>query len=434
MLDRRPILTCLALGALPFAGACSGDGPSGDGFEQVRSDKPHDQAPTITAAEAETLATDNHALTLDLYHQLRAGQAADRGFAISAYSISSAFGMLYAGTVEPARSEMATTLHFSLPDERQYVAHNWLDAQLEARNLPTVRNPNGIEHPAVELHSANGVWLLDGYRDRISLDYLDLLAIHYDAGIRLAQFDTQPEAERVAINAWVAKRTAELIPELFPAGPIDSSTTMVLVNAVYLKAPWVEPFSEMETAAAAFHLLDGSQIEVEMMRKVDVKAAYGEGPGYQAVALPMRGDALELLVIVPEDLVAFEANLDVAALASLRASMIPAFVDTRLPKFELESQFELTPELQALGMVAPFVDDRSFDAILEQLGVIGAVVHQTVIKVDEQGTEAAAATGAVILESATEASASIVVDRPFLLAIRDKPTEMLLFFGRVLEP
>lgn len=445
MLDlRRLPITLTVLPALIVSGAlltggCDGgngavNGPNKQELPQIHSETPHDQGPQIAEAEVEALADQNHALTLDLYHQLREGQAANRSFSISAYSIHSAFGMLYAGTVEPARSEMATTLHFSLAGERQHVAHNWLDAQLAARNLPAMNYEWG-DLAAVELRTANGVWVLDDYADLIAHDYLDLLARHYDAGVFLAQFDTRPELERAAINEWVSERTAELIPELFPVGVIDTQTTLVLANALYLKAPWARPFSAQATEPAPFFRLDGSELEVEMMHDDALRADYGEGPGYQALALPLRGDELEMLIIVPDDFATFEAGLDAAGLASLRASMSSTVVSVSLPKFEVEAQLELTGELQALGMSSPFVDDRSFDAILERLGVITAVVHQTVIEVDEKGTEAAAATGIVITKTgALLPDAAIEVDRPFMLAIRDAPTDTLLFFGRVLEP
>ncbi|MFO7567878.1 MAG: serpin family protein [Enhygromyxa sp.] len=434
MFDHRFIWVLLANGAL-LVGACDRDrGAAPPELPQLKSDSPHQEDPQIEPAEAETLARQNQALTFALYHQLREGEAADRGFAISAYSIQSAFGMLYPGTVEPARAEMAAVMNFSLPGERQYVAHNWLATQLAARNLPAEEERWG-GRAAVELRSANGVWVLDDFADRVSREYLELLATHYDAGVYLGRFTTQPEVERAAINAWVAERTANLIPELFPSGSIDEDVALVLVNALYLKAPWVEPFPEQNTQPAPFFRLDGAQLEVAMMHAPDLAAEYGEGPGYQAVALPLRGQDLEVLVIVPEDFSSFEAGLDATSFTSLRAGMAPAIVDLGLPKFELEAQLELTDELKALGMIRPFVDDRSFDAIVEQLGIITTVVHQTVIEVDEQGTEAAAATGiAISVTSAPEADATLVVDRPFLLAIRDTPTDTLLFFGRVLEP
>lgn len=435
MLTRRwyPLML-LALGAL-LTGACDG-GRGGARLEtpEIKSETPHDQDPQIDASEAERLAAQNHDLTLALYHQLREGEGSGQSFAISAYSIQSAFGMLYPGTIEPARAEMAAALHFSLPGERQQVAHNWLATQLERRNLPAEDLGWG-ELPPVELSTANGVWVLDSLADRISREYLDVLAIHYDAGVHLARFDTRPEQERAAINAWVAERTANLIPELFGVGSIDELVRLVLVNALYLKAPWASPFAEQATEPAPFHRLDGSTIEVAMMHAPDLSAVYGQGPGYQAIALPLRGQALELWVILPDDFSSFERELDAAGLKNLRATMAPAIVRVSLPKFELDARFELTDELQTLGMVSPFVDDRSFDAILEELGIITTVVHQTVLEVDERGVEAAAATGiAISVTSAPVPDATIVVDRPFLLAIRDAPTDTLLFFGRVLAP
>lgn len=433
MIDARLYPVMLTFGAL-LGGACDEDRRDVPlEFPQVSSETPHDQNPEIDATEAEILAAQNHALTFELYHRLREGEGHDRGFSISAYSLQSAFGMLYPGAVDLARAEMAATLHFSLAGDRQYVAHNWLDAQLAQRNLPA--EGEGREQAAVELHTANGVWVLEDLADRISRDYLDILALHYDAGVWLAQFDTRPEAEREAINAWVAARTADLIPELFPLGSIDDMVSLVLVNALYLKAPWAEPFAEQATEPAPFVRLDGSPIEVQMMHAPDLAASYGEGPGYQAVALPLRGGALELLVILPDDFAGFEAGLDAASFASLRAGMAPAIVRMSLPRFELDARFELTDELRALGMIHAFVDDHSFDAIVEELGVITTVVQQTVIKVDEHGTEAAAATGiAISVTSAPVPQATVVVDRPFMLAIRDAPTDTLLFFGRVLEP
>lgn len=435
---RLPWLAPFAV--LPLLAGCpSDDGDDGgdDGgtdFAEVRSQVPHDENPQLDAADAATLAADNHALTLDLYHALRDGQLAGQGFSLSAVSIHSAFGMLYAGTVEPARTQMATTLHFSLPGDRLHVAHNWLDAQLVARNLPA-EDDTELPQAAVELHPANGVWVLDELREQIEPAYLDVLATHYDAGVFLAQFDTQPEVERVALNAWVSEHTQDLIPELFEEGVIRPDTRMVLANALYLRAPWAEPFFEEATAPAPFHLLDGTTTEVPMMHAGDLGASWAEGEGYQAVALPMRGHDLELVVILPDDFAAFEASLDVAGLEDILTGLTPGTVDIGLPRFELEAQMELSPELRALGMVAPFFDDGSFDGIVPRLGVITAVVHQTVLEVDENGTEAAAATGIVVGEvSLPVPDATIVVDRPFLVAIRDVPTNTLLFFGRVLQP
>ncbi|MFV8751818.1 serpin family protein [Nannocystaceae bacterium ST9] len=439
----RPVLIApVLLTPVLFAAGCTsptdpGDEGDGDGaFEEARSDEPHDENPQVTPAEAAALADANHGLALDLYHELREGQAAGKGFSISPYSIQTAFGMLYAGTVEPARAEMAAVLHFPLEGERQHVGNNWIDSQLVARKLPAlVDDPEFGDQDPVVLDTANGVWVRKDLAPQIAAPYLDTLAIHYDAGLYLADFRSKPDAERMGINAWVSERTNDLIPELLPAGVITVDTTMVLVNAMYLKAPWADPFDAMLTVDAAFTRLDGTTLDVPMMHSGELEAGYAEGEGWQALAVPMRGEALELVLIVPDDFAAFEAGLDAATLDGVFDTLTTGIVDASLPRFSLDTQLELVPELRALGMSAAFDDSSSFDDILPDLGVITAVVHQTVIKVDEKGTEAAAATGIVVGEtSVPEPDATIVVDRPFVLAIRDQPSDTLLFLGRVLEP
>lgn len=414
----------------------SGNDSDSDGETQwpsVESDAEREIDPQLTNEESASIAADQQSLALDLYHVLRDDQLAGEGFAVSSYSVGAAFGMLYGGTTGEAREQMESTLHFSLGDQRQHVAHNWLDQQLADRNL------DGDEQSdPVVLETANGVWVADPLRDEINPAYLDLLAAHYGAGVYLADFAGDPEGETDSINAWVSKRTHELIPKLFAPGIIKSSTRMVLVNALYLKAPWLEPFNENRTAKAPFTKLDGSTVQADLMHHSLLSGAYGQGEGYQALAIPLRGYALEVVFVVPEDFAAFEDALDQPTVDAILAGMEGGYVDAYIPRFELETHASLTKELRDdLGMPAPFEDDSSFDDIVPGLGVITAVIHKTVIKVDEKGTEAAAATGIVVGEGGgedPEPIATFRADKPFLLMIRDRPTQSMLFFGRVLEP
>lgn len=418
-----------------------GDGDPGDGdgepgeHEELRSGEPHDESPLLGPGEAEILAAANHALTLDLYHALRNGQAAGEGFSISAYSIDSAFGMLYAGSIDPARSQIAEALHFELEGEQQHVAHNWLDAELQARNMPASEPGDFEEADPVVVQTTNGLWMLDAYADGVSPDFLDLLSIHYDAGMTLADFDSQPDAERQAINGWVSERTGGLIPDLFPADSINAYSTLVLVNALYLSAPWSEPFPKEDTQEEDFTRLDNQVVPVQMMRAPLLVTNYVTNPGYQAAALPLRGGELDIVVILPDDFSAFEDALDQAKLAEVFAALTLVPIYLRMPKFELQAAYELSNELQSLGMVAPFSDITSFDGIHPDTDVLEFVVHNTVIKVDEGGVEAAAATGfGGDGDGDGDPPPEMVVDRPFLIAIRDRPTNTLLFFGRVLDP
>jgi serpin B len=403
-------------------------------WPMVESELAHDEDPQATADEQLALAADNHALSLDLYHDLREGKQTDKGFTVSAYSIQSAFGMLYGGTVEPAATEMATTLHLSLPGERQHVALNWLDKELNSRNLPEVLGAEPMD--PVIFEAANGVWALPGVATEILPEYLDLLAVHYGTGVALADFTVEYEQERMDINLWVSNRTHTLIPEFFKEGVINDSTRMVLVNAIYLKAPWAAPFDERATSKADFTRLDGSVVQVDMMSNGDLSGGYGEGVGYRVLVLPLRGSQLELVAVVPDDFAAFEAELDAAKLDEVVASVDYGRVVTEFPRFELDMDISLKSNLETLGLHLPFEDGNSFEGIMPGgPGVITDVIHHTVVKVDEKGTEAAAATGIVLGgDEGPEPEYSITVDRPFVLLLRDEPTNTLLFFGRVLDP
>jgi serpin B len=401
-------------------------------WPMAESDAEREVNPQLTDEESATIAADQQALALDLYHVLRDGQFDGKGFAVSSYSVGAAFGMLYGGTVGDAREQMESTLHFSLGDERQHVAHNWLDQQLAARNM----EGDELFDPVV-LETANGVWVAEPLRDEINPAYLDTLAVHYGAGVHLSDFAGDSSGETEAINRWVSLRTTELIPQLFAPGIINPGTTMVLVNALYLKAPWLEPFNESATHKAPFTKLDGTTVEADLMHHSLLNGAYAAGDGYAAFAIPLRGYSLEVVFVVPDDFAAFEAALDQPTLDALLAGMEGGYVDAYIPRFELETDAALTAELRdELGMPAPFIDSNSFDDIVPGLGVITAVIHKTVIKVDEKGTEAAAATGIVVGEDGgePEAIATFRADKPFLLMIRDRPTQSMLFFGRVLEP
>lgn len=409
----------------------TGDTDDDPMWPMAESELPRDEDPQATTDEMQALAADNHALSLDLYHELREGDAAQAGFTLSAYSIQSAFGMLYGGTVEPAATEMATTLHFSLPDDRQHVALNALDLLMGSRNLPDNPDQDGLT-----LQTANGVWAAVEIGDLILPEYLDLLAVHYGTGVALADFAGNAEQERMNINLWVSNRTNMLIPELFKPGLISPDVTMVLVNALYLKASWSEPFEPTATAPADFTRLDDSVVQVDMMSKYDLSVNYGEGAGYRALGIPLYGGMLELVAIVPDDFTTFEAALDTATLDAALASMQYSVVTASVPRFEIELDAALRDELQALGLVTPFNDPSSFEGIMPGgPGVIKDVIHHTVLTVDEKGVEAAAATGIVLDEGGgLEPEHTIALDRPFLVMVRDVPTGTLLFFGRVLDP
>jgi serpin B len=264
--------------------------------------------------------------------------------------------------------------------------------------------------------------------------YLDALASRFGAGVRLVDYINDAEAVRLTINAWVDEQTERRIPELLEQGIVDDLTRIVLVNAVYLKAAWQAPFEKERTKPGAFRLLDGSTVSVPMMHRSYAPVGFASGEGWIAVDIPYVGKQLSMTIVVPDDLLEFQQGLDAATFSIIVDALESGSVLLTMPKFAVESKLELREALAAMGMPSAF-DDRRADfsgMTLEERLIIKAVVHQANIDVDEEGTEAAASTA--VIGGVVSLPPSVVVDRPFLFALRDRATGTILFLGRVVEP
>ena len=254
--------------------------------------------------------------------------------------------------------------------------------------------------------------------------------------MRLVDYDGATEQARKTINGWVSDETHERIPELIPSGAISPATVLVLTNAVYLKAPWARPFRKEDTADAPFHRLDGSSVDVPMMHQ-STKLSFAEGDGYAAVELPYAGNKLAMLLVVPDEgqFDAVMAGMDAAALDGIAAGLSGYQVTLAMPKFEFRTQVGLNDVLSQLGMPTAFGDGADFSGMTTQTDLfISAVLHEAFISVDEEGTEAAAATAVIMDETAAAQPAELTIDRPFIFAIRDTETGAVLFLGSVTDP
>jgi serpin B len=367
----------------------------------------------------------------DLYAALTEGN--EDNLVISPASILLALAMARAGAAGTTASEMDAVLHLDDPEGIHH-ALNGLTRVLEERSGTVDVNGEPAE---LELSIANAVW------GQATLtwqqDFLDLLAREYGAGVRLADFAADPEAARVAVNDWVEEETHGRIPDLLAPGMVDVLTRMILVNAIYLKAPWTIPFEPTATQPAPFTLLDGSTANVPFMSRSDESMAYARGGGWQAVELPYAGDKLAMLVLVPDEggLAAVEDELTRGLLDRAVGALAPANVVLQLPKWDIETRVELSQVLAALGMPTAFTDDADFTGMTTDEPLhISFVVHQANITVDEAGTEAAAATAVGVATTAAPAEEPIpvTVDRPFAYALRDRETGAILFLGRVTSP
>lgn len=383
--------------------------------------------PSVSDSDLAQLAADNGDFAFAL---LAALGERDSNLFCSPHSVSVALAMLFAGARGETAAQMAQALHFGLEPSRLHPAFNALDLSLSSR-ADTVP-PSGGD--PFRLNVANQLWGQQGYQ--FLPPFLDLLAQHYGADLRLLDFETNPESARLAINEWVSDWTAGRIPELLPAGSIEADTTLVLTNAIYFLASWASPFRPEETSTAPFHALDGDQIDVPMMRQ-SLEAGYADGTGWAAAELRYAGDQLSMVLLVPEVgyLDSFEASLDGPCVRSILAGLEQRQLTLALPRFTVRSRPNIKEALIALGM------EDAFDARADFSGIDGTrfllvsdVVHEGWVSVDETGTEAAAATGVILARGSMSDPVTLTVDRPFLFLIRDIPTGAILFVGRVVDP
>ena len=398
--------------------------------ELARADVARATSTDMTTGELADLVAGNTDFAFDLFRA-----AAGEGNALlSPYSVTAALTMTYAGARGTTAQEMRSALQLGLSDERIHAARNELSLRITAE--PSTPADGDGEPFAIEV--ANSLWGQAGYP--FLDEFLTLLAEHYDAGMHLVDFVPAAEDARQTINAWVAEKTAGRIVDLIPEGVITDLTRLVLVNAIWFKASWATPFDPDRTGDGPFRLLDGGEVTVPLMQ-ANLELPYAEGDGYQAVRLPYAGDA-SMLVILP-DAERFEEvvhRLDASELEAIRGAEPEHLVELSMPKFEFRSQLALKPALQELGMVAAFTEPSSPDGA-DFTGMTAArelfvheVVHQAFITVDEEGTEAAAATAVIVGRESAPMPATVSIDRPFLFLIEHGTTRELLFIGQVTDP
>lgn len=393
---------------------------------EVRSDKQRVSNPQVSEANQAELVAGNTQFALDLHRELSAMQG---NIFYSPFSVSEALAMAYAGARGDTATDIAQTLHLTLAPADLHPAFNWLDAHL--MNLGTTPINEGSE--AFELAVANSIWGQVDYN--FEADFLDTLALNYGAGLNTLDFVSAPEPSRQIINSWVEEKTKDRIKDLLQPGTITSDTRMVLTNAIYFKASWLHPFQKEATQTGDFTRPDGSKVSAELMQQTTY-LSYADLGGYKAVELPYDGGNVSMLVLLPDDLAAFEQNFTPSVLADTLAALQSERVELVLPKFEFTLSLTLSSVLREMGMLAPFGDTADFTGMSADGGLgISEILHKAFVAVDEEGTEAAAATAIVVgTTSAPPPPVQFHADKPFLFVIRANDTGSLLFVGRVADP
>jgi serpin B len=378
-------------------------------------------------ADTRKVADSVNALAFDLYGRL---SRQDGNLFFSPASISSALAMTYAGATGGTEKEMATVLHFAATGLARKPFH-------EAFGTLTSLLNSSNERGGYVLNTANRLWGQKSYSFRD--DFLTLTREQYGAELQTVDF-AQSEAARREINRWVEKQTRDKIVDLIPSGVLNQYTRLVLTNAIYFNGAWEHDFSKKATKDAPFYLSGGEKIETKMMHQQN-DFRYTAADGVQVVQLPYVGYEISMVVLLPakrDGLPALEKKLSAENVNRWIGSLGKREVKLALPKFKLTSQFQLSSVLKSLGMTTAFSDQADFSRMStgERLR-ISEVLHKAFVDVNEQGTEAAAAT-AVLIEATgapvPQEPVEFRADHPFVFLLRDNRTGAVLFLGRVVDP
>ncbi len=432
--DDTATSTSLTPDPTPPPGSTQAPGPAPGAVPFVPGELARFDAPvadvTVTEAELAAVARADAAFGLDLLRVV----AGDDNVMVSPYSVATALSMLLPGARNATAAEIAAVLHLTGDEDAMHRARTHIERVLATTSAPMGEEDN--REPFV-VRPANLAWGQGGYP--FLAPYLERLATSYGAGLRLVDFATAPDASRGIINGWVEDATEGRIEDLIPDGVITTLTRLVLVNAIWFKANWEVPFDPERTTPAPFTRLDGSTVDVPMMH-VDVRTGYAATDLFEAVRLRYAGDAA-MVVAVPRSGSPAElaARLTVDDLAVAWGDFQ---VELAMPRFEFESDVGLKAALQALGMNAAFEapvpgEDGTADltGITESRELfVQDALHKTFVALDENGTEAAAATALVVGLTSLPEPATLTVDRPFLFWIESTSTGEILFLGQVTDP
>lgn len=374
----------------------------------------------VPPADLALAAHGSSEFAFDLYARL----AAEPGnLSFSPYSLSTALAMTYAGAKGDTAKQMADVLHFQLGPEFLHRAM----AGLAPADGP---NPGKAGY---EFQAANALWGQKGYGFRD--EFLALVAKHYGGGLREVDFAGATEAARKTINAWVADQTRQKIRELLKPDEIDAGTAIVLTNAIYFKGQWVRRFDAKKTRNGDFQVSSSKKVTVPMMHQIGVFRFAGLD-GLNLLVMPYRGNRLSMVLLLPDQvdgLAELEKKLNHKNLRTWLSEAHEDKVPVSLPRFTVDSRYELSKTLKAMGMRSAFSPGADFSGMTPRNDLhLTVVAHQARVEVNEVGTEATAATGAAA--GRMSAPASFIADHPFIFLIRDDQTGNILFIGRVVEP
>lgn len=383
-------------------------------------------AAAIPTNNVSTIAGDNNAFAFDLYRDIIKTEKGNLFF--SPFSISNALAMTYAGAANENAEEMAKAMHFQANADQFHMDFGSYISEIE-------KNADGN----IQLRIANRLW---GEKDyKLKNSFIELNKKAYNSPLQKVGFSSNAEACRIEINDWVANQTEQRIKDLLPQGSVDSDTKLVLTNAIYFKGDWLYQFDKNETDERDFILNDGATKRTKFMNQQG-QFQYAEMANAKMIRIPYKGEKQSMVVVLPNkpnQLEKVESGMDLNSLQKVFNSNNEEVI-LALPKFKMTLPLTLNTHLKNLGMSLAFQSDADFSNMTESNNLhISEVIHKAFIEIDEEGTEAAAATAVVMtVESISVHEPMLpkqfIADHPFLFYIVDDATNAILFMGKMMEP
>jgi serpin B len=351
----------------------------------------------------------------------------DDNMVISPFSISTALAMTYTGAREATLEEMAAVMHFDRNQDRFHLEYGKYLASL-----------NELAADNIQLNIANSLWAQENYHFLES--FFEINKQHYDSETFPVDFITNREKVRTDINDWVYDETREKIKDLIAPGVLTEDTRLVLVNAIHFYGPWLTEFDPDVTRENIFHPRNAQPVMTDFMHRSE-HFNYHQDEQLQALEIPYSGEDFSMLLLLPREGIALqdiEKEMDANAFAQLITEMQHTEVDVFIPKYEAETKLDLEQTLIAMGMRKPFNREADFSGMTGKLDLkIDKVIHQAMVEVAEEGTEAAAATAVIVIRKTSidpEPRTVFMANRPFLFFIKDNAHNSILFAGRVMNP
>jgi len=370
-----------------------------------------------------SVVNSSNQFAFDLYSNLKGKEG---NIFFSPYSLSTAMAMTYEGARGQTAEEIRQVFHYSE------------DIEILRRGYAETINQINKQDKKYELHTANALWAQKSYP--FLPEYFKTVEKYYGGKVTNIDFVRDTENSRLTINKWVEEQTRNRIKDLIPQGVITSLTRLVLTNAIYFKGNWETQFPKGNTKEADFKVSADKKVRVPMMFIGGRKFNYTENEALQLLELPYAGNELSMLVLLPRnELSEVEPYLKPDKIQDLMKDMRQEEVDVYLPRFKFETKYLMGGEkgiLGRMGMPTAFSEMRAdFSGMTGKPDLyITEVVHQAFVEVNEEGTEAAAATGIIMGAKAVLMKKVFRADHPFIFLIQENRTGAILFFGRVMEP